>query len=210
MSEIGVVVEGKGAPSGFTPPPPRLLFPLARALSLAPHRNNTTPKKPNKNKTAYPPLKVDFSPSDLESTLNYYAEELGFLGVDLRKLVNDQGKRLVISEWGIGGGVEEGDKIASSLEKVARNPFFGLWYPYKGENDPWANPEYANYRRKLYKATADWLKKRGGPNLRLDGVYMWNAGSWDAVGVNPTSGGNWIDPKIQSMVRAHNAQVNSV
>ena len=104
--------------------------------------------------------------------------------------------------------MEQGDKIAPSLERVAKTPFFGLWYPYRSENDPWKNPEYAAYRRKLYKATSDWLKTRGGPRLRLDGVYVWSAGSWDALGVSPQSGGNWIDPQIQSMVKAHNAYVN--
>ena len=31
-------------------------------------------------------------------------------------------------------------------------------------------------RRKLYSATSDWLKKRGGPTYRVDGLYVWNAG----------------------------------
>lgn len=173
-------------------------------------KKNPQHKNQTKKTTAYPPLKPDFKPSDLESTLNYYAQELAFIGVDLRKLVNDQGKKLVISEWGVGGGVEEGDEIAPTLSDVARTPFFGLWYPYKPANDPWTIPEYSAYRRKLYRATSDWLKKRGGPNLRLDGLYMWTAGSWDGVGVNPNSGGSWVDPQLQAMVRAHNAQVNSV
>jgi hypothetical protein len=175
---------------------------------------NPTKKKPNqknqhKTKTAYPPLTPDFSQSDLETTLNYHAQELSFMGVDLRKLVNQQGKKLVISEWGVGGGTPEGKKIAANVTDVAAQPFFGTWYPYTYDKDPWVKPEYSAYRRKLYRATSDWLKGRGGPNLRLDGLYVWNAGSWDALGVNPTSGGSWIDPSLQSMVRDHNAYVNS-
>jgi hypothetical protein len=203
-SEKEETAAAAGAPAVLARPPRDLSSFFSRP---APSQNpNPIPPKT----TAYPPLSPDFVQADLESTLNYYAEELGFLGVDLRKLVNDQGKKLVISEWGVGGGVEQGDKIATSLERVAKQPFFGLWYPYQSDKDPWTNPDYAAFRRKLYKATADWLKSRGGPTLRVDGIYMWNAGSWDATGVNPTSGGNWVDPAIQSLVRAHNAQVNSV
>lgn len=169
----------------------------------------TQNRKPKQKKTAYPPLTPDFSQSDLETTLNYYAQELSFMGVDLRKLVNQQGKKLVISEWGVGGGTPEGKLIAANVTDVAAQPFFGTWYPYTYDKDPWVKSDYSAYRKKLYRATSDWLKGRGGPNLRLDGLYVWNAGSWDALGVNPTSGGNWIDPSLQSMVRDHNAYVNS-
>lgn len=95
------------------------------------------------------------------------------------------------------------------MTDVAAQPFFGTWYPYAREKDPWVNPEFSAYRKKLYSATSDWLKGRGGPNLRVDGMYVWNAGSWDALGVNPNSGGSWVDPTLQTMVRAHNAYVNS-
>jgi len=123
--------------------------------------------------------------------------------------VNKKGKKLVISEWGVGGGTPEGKKIAANVTDVAAQPFFGTWYPYTLEKDPWVRPEYSAYRRKLYKATSDWLKGRGGPNLRVDGLYAWNAGSWDALGVNPNSAGSWVDPSLQAMVREHNAYVNS-
>jgi hypothetical protein len=145
----------------------------------------------------------------LEVTLNYHAAELALMGIDLRKLVNEQGKKLVISEWGVGGGTPDGKKVAPDLNYVASNPFFGLWYPYSPEKDPWTNPQYSDYRRKVYRATSDWLKKRGSPGIRVDGLYTWNAGTHDALGVNPTSGGSWIDPQIQSLVRSHNAYVNS-
>jgi hypothetical protein len=182
-------------------PPPKL---TPRAQQ--PTTNKRTPPPPS---AAYPPLKPDFQQSDLEVTLNYHAQELAFFGVDLLDLINRKGKQLVISEWGIGGGTPEGKKIAPDLEYVAANPFFGLWYPYAYDKDPWTNPEYNAYRRKVHKATAEWLKSRGGPRLRVDGLYTWNAGSWDSLGVNVNSGGSWIDPQIQSMVRAHNAYVNS-
>jgi hypothetical protein len=36
-------------------------------------------------------------------------------------------EQLVISEWGIGGGTQDGSSIAKTLEDVAGYPFFGLW-----------------------------------------------------------------------------------
>lgn len=39
--------------------------------------------------------------------------------------------QLVISEWGVGGGTQDGNGIAPDVEFVAGRPFFGLWYPYR-------------------------------------------------------------------------------
>lgn len=39
--------------------------------------------------------------------------------------------QLVISEWGVGGGTQDGNGIAPDLDFVAGRPFFGLWYPYR-------------------------------------------------------------------------------
>jgi hypothetical protein len=54
--------------------------------------------------------------------------------------------QLVISEWGLGGGTQDGNGIAASLTDVAGHPFFGLWYPYAARKDPWRNQQYNNYR----------------------------------------------------------------
>jgi hypothetical protein len=53
---------------------------------------------------------------------------------------------LVISEWGLGGGTQDGNGIAGSLADVAGHPFFGLWYPYATSKDPWRNQQYNDYR----------------------------------------------------------------
>jgi hypothetical protein len=39
--------------------------------------------------------------------------------------------QLVISEWGIGGGTQDGQGIAPDVTFAAGHPFFGLWYPYR-------------------------------------------------------------------------------
>lgn len=54
--------------------------------------------------------------------------------------------QLVISEWGLGGGTQDGSAIAATLQDVAGHPFFGLWYPYSTSKDPWKNSSYNTYR----------------------------------------------------------------
>lgn len=53
--------------------------------------------------------------------------------------------------------------------------------------------------------TSKWLK--GGGEYKLDKMYVWNAGSWDALGVHFASQG-WKDQKVIDTVKAHNKAVN--
>lgn len=61
--------------------------------------------------------------------------------------------QVVISEWGVGGGARTfstdsvGGKLTSaSVSEVAKFPFFGLWYPYSADKNPWLNKSYNEYR----------------------------------------------------------------
>ncbi|KAI8466523.1 MAG: hypothetical protein J3K34DRAFT_433415 [Monoraphidium minutum] len=159
--------------------------------------------------SAYPPLYPNFKYADMGIALQYHAQELSYAGIDLKKLL-DSGKKLVISEWGVGGGTQDGNSIAASLNDVAGLPFFGLWYPYADNKNPWNNKDYAGYRRYLYRMTSYWLANGGGTKFPVDKVYVWNAGSWDALGVHYLSSdgrGSWADPAIVEMVKQHNAKV---
>ncbi|KAF8071022.1 hypothetical protein HT031_001104 [Scenedesmus sp. PABB004] len=159
--------------------------------------------------SAYPPLYLGFREDALSTPLKYHEQELSYAGINLKQLIKS-GKKLVISEWGLGGGTQDGNAIAPTVEDVAGHPFFGLWYPYGSWKDPWRNGQYADYRRYLYSQTAKWLRG-GAQEYALDGIYVWTAGSWDALGVHyATSGsdGSWADPQIVSMVKAHNKAVN--
>jgi hypothetical protein len=94
---------------------------------------------------------------------------------------------------------------------MAGHPFFGLWYPYSPSKDPWRNKSYADYRRYLYRQTASWLRSNAQA-YKLDGIYVWTAGSWDALGVHyatRTPQGTWADQSIIDLVKAHNRAVNS-
>ncbi|KIZ00733.1 hypothetical protein MNEG_7227 [Monoraphidium neglectum] len=159
--------------------------------------------------SAYPPLYPGFKYQDLPVALQYHAQELSYAGIDLKQLL-DSGKKLVISEWGVGGGTQDGGSIAKSTKDVAGYPFFGLWYPYAASKDPWRNADYNEYRRYLYRMTAQWLVNGGGPQFPLYKLYAWGAGSWDAMGVHFQSGdasGSWADPEIIQIVKDHNGKV---
>jgi hypothetical protein len=58
--------------------------------------------------------------------------------------------------------------------------------------------------------TADWLSNGGGPQYPVDRIYVWTAGSWDALGVHylsSDSSGSWADNEIIDLVKKHNAKV---
>lgn len=54
--------------------------------------------------------------------------------------------QLVISEWGIGGGTQDGNGIAPDVTFAAGHPFFGLWFPYSDSKNPWKQSSFAEYR----------------------------------------------------------------
>uniref|UniRef100_A0A383VIG4 Glycoside hydrolase family 5 domain-containing protein n=1 Tax=Tetradesmus obliquus TaxID=3088 RepID=A0A383VIG4_TETOB len=160
--------------------------------------------------SAYPPLYPNFGLAALDTPLKYHEQELSYAGISLKDLVRS-GKKLVISEWGLGGGTQDGNGVAASLADVAGHPFFGLWYPYAAYKDPWKNSQYNDYRRYLYSQTAKWLRAGAG-DYKVDALYVWTAGSWDALGVHyATAGGDgsWADSQITNMVKAHNKAVNA-
>jgi len=154
--------------------------------------------------SAYPPLYPNFPLSAMDTPLNYHEQELSYAGIDLKELLAS-GKKLVISEWGVGGGTQDGKGIAETVDDVAGQPFFGLWYPYSDGKNPWTNSKFNDYRRYLYSMTSNWLKS--GSQYNPYKLYVWTAGSWDALGVHFASQG-WKDSKIIDVVKAHNKAVN--
>ena len=59
-------------------------------------------------------------------------------GVDLAKLINEDGKEFVFNEFGMGGGASvTGDQPARTVAQCADGPFFGVYGPYTRKLDPW-------------------------------------------------------------------------
>jgi hypothetical protein len=71
-------------------------------------------------------------------------------------------------------------------------------------------PEYRDFRRSLYKQMSSWASSGGGPQYRIDGIFMWSVGTWDVLGVAPGSagGGSFADPVIADYIRKGNAIAN--
>lgn len=109
------------------------------------------------------------------------------------QLIHNQGKALVLSEYGVGGGVNQNGSVpATTAAEAAQFPFFGIWGSYNPATDPWKTItpetqqiEVRDWRRRFMKETSRWLMAGGGPEYRVDGVYLWALASWD-VQVRPS------------------------
>lgn len=100
--------------------------------------------------------------------------------------------QLVISEWGIGGGTQDGNGIAPDVTFLAGRPFFGLWYPYSDGKNPWKKNDFADYRwgccgrgnGRGYGRGLEW-RDLGNPSTVLfkGGVheYLWCSAAWSVT-----------------------------
>ena len=58
--------------------------------------------------------------------------------MDLKKLLHDQQKLLILSEYGIGGGSSNNGSVpATTAAEAAATPFFGVFNAYNRSTDPW-------------------------------------------------------------------------
>ncbi|KAF8071154.1 rimM [Scenedesmus sp. PABB004] len=164
--------------------------------------------------SCYAPLPLELGPAAMEAPLRNLAFELSPFGIDLRRLVGPQRKRLICTEQGLGGyAADSAERVPGSLDYVRAHPYAGSPPGYDAARDPWKVPAYAAYRRRLYEVLAGWAAAGGGPQYRIDGVFVWSSGSWDLHGVHPSSpeaGESYADPAIQASVRAANALVNGL
>ncbi len=66
--------------------------------------------------------------------------------------------------------------------------------------------------REMYATTATILKAGGGPQYRIDSLFLHNVGSWDLLGVHWQSHseeGSYYDAGVAKIVKDHNAGVAS-
>jgi hypothetical protein len=116
-------------------------------------------------------------PNALEVSAQTAAFEFGYFGISLRELWSVGGKPLIYSESGLGGC--QGSRPAPSLDFLRAHPFLGVWPSngYAPGDDPWRVAAYRDYRRAYYKALTAWAVKGGGPQYRIDGIYV-SSPSW--------------------------------
>ena len=160
--------------------------------------------------SAYASLPTKLKLTDMEISIQTVAFELAAFGINLTDYMN---KPFVYSEHALGGYNSKGNRIAPDLAALAKYPMRGIWPgQYSVESDPWRNAQYKQYRRQLYRLLSIWASKGGGPMYRIDGVYGWSVGTWDALGVHPSANswaGTYADDQIRTTIRGTNAKVNS-
>ncbi|KAF8073017.1 rpsQ [Scenedesmus sp. PABB004] len=141
--------------------------------------------------------------------------ELKVFGPDLKTLTLNKGKALVLSEYGVGGGVHQNGSVpARTAADAASTPFFGIFGSFSDAIDPWCTSapetqhvEVRDWRRRFYKETSRWLMDGGGSRYRVDAMYLWGLASWDVLGVHYASrgaSGSYRDAHVIDTLRAHN------
>lgn len=161
--------------------------------------------------SSYAPLPAELSLAAMEVSIQTAAFELKPFGIDLSTYLFAKNKQLIYSEQGLGGC--ERNAVAQTLDYVRIHPFSGLWPSggYTTSVDPWKVEKYRTYRRKLYQHLSQWAAVGGGPQYRIDGVFVWNVGTWDVHGVHPGStnnAGTYGDPVIINYIRQGKAVAN--
>lgn len=125
--------------------------------------------------SSYAPLPAIITPDAMEVAIQTAAFELKYFGIDLKSLVKT--KPVIYSEQGI-GGCTDNNTVAPDFDYLRNHPYSGSPPTYSAQLDPWLVPEFKAYRRRLYQVMSYWAALGGGPQYRIDSVYVWNSGSW--------------------------------
>ncbi|MGE3974381.1 MAG: hypothetical protein AB7F59_07650 [Bdellovibrionales bacterium] len=148
--------------------------------------------------SAYRGVSVPPQVADFPAIVQSFVTELNQL-----KVIVPPQKPLHFSEISIGGGdYKQTGKMASSVEELARAPWSGVGGAYNPANDPWQRADFAEFRRRYFKALMDFLRVPAA-QYPVVASFIWNAGSWDVQGLYSPSYG---DKVIVNAIRAHNAQ----
>lgn len=156
--------------------------------------------------SAYAGLPSNPSINDLEISLRKVDQEMGLFGMSLKGL----GKELVLSEYGLGGGISGDYKTpANNPTEVATAPYWGVDGEYESAKDPWNRGGNRQFLRNFYQLTAQYAK-RGGIAYPVSAIFLWNIISYDALGVHyfsTTSQGTYRDAAVAQIVTNLNQEV---
>jgi hypothetical protein len=147
---------------------------------------------------------------DMESAVRKYDAELKAMSFDLRKWRELPGKKFIMNEFGLGGGISEcGDTPARNRAEAGRFPWMGGTKTYNPEINPWSRPWNREYLNDYYKKAIEY-SAMGGLEYKVDDMYLWTIVSWDIQAIHPASS-VWMQrdqgygvPEVAAMVKAHN------
>ena len=160
------------------------------------------------------PLSPTFSPGDLQTTVEWFAEELAEFGIDLHERLVDGTLALHWSDVGLGGGSSPKGNIATTAAETAEHPSWGFVGQYEQATDPWVlhainttESPVRSFLSLFYNQTTEYLWKQHEFKYQIDAAYLRNYGSWDVQGIYPdsTSGdGSYYYPSVAHVIRHHN------
>lgn len=117
-----------------------------------------------------------------KNTVLEFIEQFKDLGITI-----PLSKKIVFSEVGIGGGslLNDGFTFASDIYEMAQAPHSGI---FQYQANPWARKDFFQFRRAYYKKLDQFLSYQFFKffNPVID-AYIWNADSWDVLGIYPKS-----------------------
>jgi hypothetical protein len=114
-------------------------------------------------------------------------QEISHFGVDLKSLLHNQRKLLLLSEYGLGGGTSNnGSTPAVTAAEAAATPFFGVFGAYNRTTDPWVTwapeatlVETRAFRRHFFVQTSRcgvragcWLRAWSEARLLAAAMYL--------------------------------------
>lgn len=157
----------------------------------------------------------------IESGAAKMAAELGAMGIDMKKLLEN--KVFMYNEFGMGGGISECGDTPGTDARIGFFPWLGITVPYSPESDPFKRyPATKEFLIKYYRAALNVLSA-GGYEFPVHHSYIWNCVSWDVQGIHTASAlwntdvdqGDWpvkngfAVQEVIDMIKTHNAGVNS-
>ena len=158
------------------------------------------------------PLSPEFSPGDLQITLQLFAKELSEFAMGLHHMLSNQGLSLHWVDFGIGGFTIDGQP-AVTVAEAAGSSSSGVSGLYSQASDPWRFDSYRyetpvrHFLSYFYNNTAEYLWKQHEYQYQVDAAYLYNFGSWDVQAIHPDSTsmeGSYQFESVMTVIRYHN------
>jgi hypothetical protein len=115
---------------------------------------------------------------------------------------------LHFSEIGLGGGSRKNDgkTIGKDPTEVGAAPYAGLYSDYDARTSPWKSEANTTFRFSFYKALNSFMKKesqnlprstleKSAVSNKVTKAFIWNATSWDVLGIYPRTEG-YTDERV--------------
>lgn len=158
------------------------------------------------------PLSPDFSPGDMQTTLQWFANEISAFGIDLQSMLARKALALHWVDFGLGGFTVNGQPAATAAD-AAQSSAFGVSDSYNQASDPWhlyslrSETPVRRFLSYFYNNTAEYFWKQHEYQYQVDAAYLHNFGSWDVQAIHADSTsveGSYQFEAVNTVIRFHN------